>query len=169
MVNVTTLLVLTTLFISVSDGLPRTSYVKLIDAWLIVCLMVPFVEIILQGSVHQSRLSSRFAFQCWNLPQLLSTRKNVQFHLNLCFNLSFWGVLNVFQIKNDSTGWHIACTCTCYLLRFNTACRHRMAHRKWKETKQHPGTAGPDNMLGCCLVSFHFLWAILSTSTVPHI
>ena len=22
-------------------------------------------------------------------------------------------------------------------------------------------------MLGCCLVSFHFLWAILSTSTVP--
>ena len=32
---------------------------------------------------------------------------------------------------------------------------------KWKETKQHPGTAGPGNMLGSCLVSFHFLWAIL--------
>ena len=37
-----------------------------------------------------------------------------------------------------------------------------MAHRKWKETKQQPGTAGPGNMLGCCLVSFLFLWAILS-------
>ena len=24
-----------------------------------------------------------------------------------------------------------------------------MAHRIWKETKQHPGTAGPGNMLGC--------------------
>ena len=47
-----------------------------------------------------------------------------------------------------------------------TACGHRMAHRKWKETKLQPGTAGPGNMLGCCLVSFHFLWAILSTSTV---
>ena len=32
----------------------------------------------------------------------------------------------------------------------------RLPHRKWKETKQQPG-----NMLGCCLVSFHFLWAIL--------
>ena len=42
----------------------------------------------------------------------------------------------------------------------------KMAHRIWKETKQHPDTAGPDNRLGCCLVSFHFLWAILSTSTV---
>ena len=29
-----------------------------------------------------------------------------------------------------------------------------MAHRKWKEAKQLPGTAGPGNMLGCCLISF---------------
>ena len=35
-----------------------------------------------------------------------------------------------------------------------------------QETKQQPGTAGPGNMLGSCLVSFHFPWAILSTSTV---
>ena len=35
-----------------------------------------------------------------------------------------------------------------------------MAHRKWKETKQLPGTAGPGNMIGCCLIYFHFLWAI---------
>ena len=41
-----------------------------------------------------------------------------------------------------------------------------MAHRIWKESKQQPGTAGPGNMLGSCLVSIHFLWAILSTSTV---
>ena len=32
-----------------------------------------------------------------------------------------------------------------------------MSHRKQKETKQQPGTAGPGNMLGCCLVSLHFL------------
>ena len=42
----------------------------------------------------------------------------------------------------------------------------RMAHRKWKETEQQPGTAEPGNMLGCFLNYFHFLWAILSTSTV---
>ena len=46
-----------------------------------------------------------------------------------------------------------------------TWCGHRMAHRKWKETKQQlsmlPGPAVP----GCCLVSYHFLWILLSTST----
>ena len=42
----------------------------------------------------------------------------------------------------------------------------RIAHRKWKETKQEPDTAGTGNMLGCSLVYFHFLWVILSTSTV---
>ena len=52
MVNVTTLLVLTTLFISVSDSLPRTSYVKLIDVWLIVSLMVPFANIIVQTVIN---------------------------------------------------------------------------------------------------------------------
>ena len=41
-----------------------------------------------------------------------------------------------------------------------------MAHRKWKANKQEPGTAEPGNMLGCCLNYFHFLWAILITSTV---
>ena len=44
----------------------------------------------------------------------------------------------------------------------------RMAHRKWKETKQQPDTAGPGNMLGCCLIYFHFRWGKLSTLTVDH-
>ena len=35
-----------------------------------------------------------------------------------------------------------------------------MANRKWKEIKQEPGRAVQGNMLGCCLLSFHFLWAI---------
>ena len=41
-----------------------------------------------------------------------------------------------------------------------------LPHRKWKVTKPQPGTAGPGNMLGCCLISFHFLWGKLSTCTV---
>ena len=47
-----------------------------------------------------------------------------------------------------------------------TACGHRIAHRKWKETKLQPGTAGPGIRHGCCLVSFHFLWAILCPQAV---
>ena len=46
-VNLTSLLVLVTLFISVSNGLPRTSYVKLIDVWLIFNLLVPFIDVLL--------------------------------------------------------------------------------------------------------------------------
>ena len=41
-----------------------------------------------------------------------------------------------------------------------------MAHRKWKETKLQPDTDGPGNLLGCCLLSFHILWAILCPQAV---
>ena len=41
-----------------------------------------------------------------------------------------------------------------------------MAHRKRKETKQQPGTAGPGNILGCCLVSLSVLWDIHSVHPV---
>ena len=38
-----------------------------------------------------------------------------------------------------------------------TACGHRMAHRKWKETKLHPSMLPGLALPGCTLVSFHFL------------
>ncbi len=47
-VNLTSLLVLTTLFISVSNSLPQTAYIKMMDFWLIACLLVPFLEVLLQ-------------------------------------------------------------------------------------------------------------------------
>ena len=49
-----------------------------------------------QGSVQQSCLSSQFVFQCCNLSQLLNTQRNVEFHLNLHFNLPFRSVQNEF-------------------------------------------------------------------------
>ena len=47
-----------------------------------------------------------------------------------------------------------------------TACGHKMVHRKWKESKQQPSMLPGPAVPGCSLVSFHILWAILSTSTV---
>ena len=41
-VNLTTMLVMTTIFISKMDGLPPTSAIKMIDIWLIMCQLVPF-------------------------------------------------------------------------------------------------------------------------------
>ena len=46
------MLVLTTMFISVSNNLPKTSYVKMIDIWLIFCLVVPFLEVILRTAIE---------------------------------------------------------------------------------------------------------------------
>ena len=46
-VNLTVLLVLVTMFISVSNSLPKTSYVKMVDIWLIFNLVLPFVEVLI--------------------------------------------------------------------------------------------------------------------------
>ena len=46
-VNLTTMLVLTTLFISVMNQLPSTAYVKMIDVWLISGQLIPFIEVVL--------------------------------------------------------------------------------------------------------------------------
>ena len=44
-VNLTSQLVLTTIFISVSGSLPKTAYVKMIDIWLIFAQLIPFTEV----------------------------------------------------------------------------------------------------------------------------
>ena len=33
------------MFVSVSDGLPKTSYIKMVDIWLITSLSIPFFEV----------------------------------------------------------------------------------------------------------------------------
>ena len=44
-VNLTNMLVMTTIFTSVMEKLPLTSYPKMIDVWLIFCQLVPFTEV----------------------------------------------------------------------------------------------------------------------------
>ena len=46
-VNLTSMLVLTTMFINVSNSLPKTSYMKMVDAWLLFNLMYPFTVVLL--------------------------------------------------------------------------------------------------------------------------
>ena len=45
-VNLTNMLVMTTIFMSVMERLPTTSYLKMIDVWLVFCQLVPFTEVI---------------------------------------------------------------------------------------------------------------------------
>ena len=46
-VNLTVMLVLVTMFISTSSSLPKTSYIKMVDFWLIFNLTMPFAEVLL--------------------------------------------------------------------------------------------------------------------------
>ena len=41
------MLVMTTIFISKMEGLPPTSATKMIDYWLILCQLVPFIQVVL--------------------------------------------------------------------------------------------------------------------------
>ena len=54
-VNLTTMLVMTTIFISKMEGLPPTSDIKMIDIWLVLCQMVPFAEVILLTAMEYQR------------------------------------------------------------------------------------------------------------------
>ena len=42
------MLVLTTMFVSVNDSLPKTSYIKMVDIWLIFTFCIPFIEVLIQ-------------------------------------------------------------------------------------------------------------------------
>ena len=46
-VNLTTMLVMTTIFISKMESLPPTSDIKMIDIWLILCQIYPFLQVVL--------------------------------------------------------------------------------------------------------------------------
>ena len=45
--NLTCMLVLTTMFINVSNNLPTTSYMKMIDVWLLFNLILPFIVVLM--------------------------------------------------------------------------------------------------------------------------
>ena len=51
-VNLTIMLVMTTIFTSKIQELPSTSDTKMIDIWLIGCLLVPFTEVVLRTVIE---------------------------------------------------------------------------------------------------------------------
>ena len=55
-VNVTAMLVLTTMFINVSNNLPKTAYIKMIDIWLLFNLIKPFNDILVTTYMDSLRV-----------------------------------------------------------------------------------------------------------------
>ena len=55
--SLTVLLVMYTFYQSIADSIPKTAYLKLMDYWLIFCLLVPFILFIVQSYWYLNRLS----------------------------------------------------------------------------------------------------------------
>ena len=53
--NLTTMLVMTTIFIAVMDKLPSTAYIKMIDIWLIFGQLIPFARVVITTLMEQLR------------------------------------------------------------------------------------------------------------------
>ena len=54
-VNLTLMLLLFTIFTTKISELPPTSYIKMIDIWLILCMLVPFTEVVLITFIEHYR------------------------------------------------------------------------------------------------------------------
>ena len=55
-VNLTTMLVMTTIFISkIEGGLPPTSDIKMINIWLILCQLAPFAQVVLLIAMGETK------------------------------------------------------------------------------------------------------------------
>ena len=54
-INLTTMLVIVTLFVSVSENLPATSYMKMMDIWLLFNLFIPFLLILIHTYMENLR------------------------------------------------------------------------------------------------------------------
>ena len=58
-VNLTTMLMMTTIFISNMESLPPTSVIKMVDYWLILCQLVPFAQVVLLTVKENLRVSAQ--------------------------------------------------------------------------------------------------------------
>ena len=102
----------------------------------------------------------------------------MDYHSIVCYNFLFSDVAPGLRCVRGSL-WPLAAV---YLVRLIIKCAEtvvqlqtectvlvlRMVHRKWKETKQQPGMLPGPALPDCSLVSFHILWAMMSTSTVRY-
>ncbi|XP_059089598.1 uncharacterized protein LOC131885543 [Tigriopus californicus] len=60
MVSLTGMLVMTTLFLNTSSTLPKTSYFKMIDIWMVFGLLLPFLEVVLHTVTEYRRRDPRY-------------------------------------------------------------------------------------------------------------
>ena len=75
-VNLTTMLVMTTIFISKMEGLPPTSDIKMIDIWLVFCQLVPFTQVVLLTAMEYIRDEEKEVEKQGEYPETARGKEN---------------------------------------------------------------------------------------------
>ncbi len=101
-VNLTSLLALTTLFISVSNSLPKTAYIKMMDVWLIFCLTIPFSEVVLQVSLHflTYRMFSKYFLPKFKTKVPHTVQRTLLLYIVICMPQTYLEYLRESQTVN---------------------------------------------------------------------
>ena len=113
-VNLTIMLVMTTIFTSKIEELPPTSDMKMIDIWLIFCLVVPFLEVVLRTAIECLNCECQLCelkepknMQAWaitgnkvHLQSFCVTTKFTSSLLPLCFRK--WKKVHVIRTKEGT-------------------------------------------------------------------
>ena len=105
-VNLTTMLVMTTIFISVMEKLPPTSYIRMVDIWLIFGILIPFLEVsILTFKEYNNEEDLMFNHHgrvmeiqkvCWCVKILT--------YIFFLFDIGWWGIRRRWKLSaRDST------------------------------------------------------------------
>ena len=75
-VNVTAMLVLTTMFINVSNNLPKTAYIKMIDIWLLFNLIKPFNDILVTTYMDYLKVDDEREINHHGVPRTVGNDEN---------------------------------------------------------------------------------------------
>ena len=73
-VNLSVMFVMTTLFVSVMEKLPRTSYIRMVDIWLIYGQLFPFLEVVLI-TFKEYFAAQKVCGNCMNIDHSARTKR----------------------------------------------------------------------------------------------
>ena len=91
-VNLTTMLVMTTIFISKMESLPPTSEIRMIDCWLVLCQLLPFIEVVLLTAMEYFRDTETIS-----KDQMYGNKEKMSRNERYVIGLMFVG--NIFTLK----------------------------------------------------------------------
>ena len=80
-VNLSVMFVASTLFVSVMENLPRTSYVRMVDIWLIYGQLLPFIQVVLVTYIEACRQGKENEIVLTNQRNSVATENKTVFHI----------------------------------------------------------------------------------------